>query len=62
MNAADKIAEPASKRPDRHRSEAIAGYLFIAVPMLLFLVLNIGAILLRALHQPLEVEHPERAR
>jgi len=27
------------------RSESIAGYGFIAVPMLLFLVLNIGAIL-----------------
>jgi multiple sugar transport system permease protein len=27
------------------RSEALAGYAFIAIPMLLFLVLNIGAIL-----------------
>jgi ABC-type sugar transport system permease subunit len=29
---------------NRARSEAIAGYLFIAVPMILFLILNIGSI------------------
>src|SRR4051812_42718895 len=31
--------------PNRQRSEAIAGYLFIAIPMVLFLTLNIGSIL-----------------
>src|SRR5512135_1706103 len=31
--------------PGQQRSEAIAGYLFIAVPMVLFLILNIGSIL-----------------
>jgi multiple sugar transport system permease protein len=34
-----------TRSPDRTRAEAIAGYLFIAVPMVLFLVLNIGSIL-----------------
>ena len=32
-------------RRSRKRSEALAGYLFIAMPMVLFLVLNIGSIL-----------------
>ncbi len=31
--------------PVKGRAEAVAGYLFIAVPMLLFLILNVGAIL-----------------
>ena len=31
--------------PRARRSEALAGYLFVAVPMALFLVLNIGALL-----------------
>jgi multiple sugar transport system permease protein len=45
------VAQPATAKPgrlgsvDRKRSEAIAGYLFIAIPMVLFLVLNIGSIL-----------------
>ncbi len=47
MSAVARMA--AEARPPRRggigtRSETIAGYLFIAVPMLLFLVLNIGAI------------------
>ena len=32
------------------RSEALAGYAFIAIPMLLFLVLNIGSILYAGFH------------
>ncbi|MDQ6681727.1 MAG: sugar ABC transporter permease [Chloroflexota bacterium] len=41
--AASGLAQP-RRGPTRARSEAIAGYLFIAVPMILFLVLNIGSI------------------
>ena len=33
------------RTPRARRSEALAGYLFVAVPMVLFLVLNIGALL-----------------
>ena len=40
------------------RSEAIAGYTLIAIPLLLFLVLNIGADLLRAVHQLLRLGRP----
>ncbi|MFN8518752.1 MAG: sugar ABC transporter permease [Chloroflexota bacterium] len=44
--AAALAAGPVPGRPGRaRRSEALAGYLFIAVPMVLFLVLNIGSIL-----------------
>src|SRR3954468_7428139 len=45
------VAQPAAAKPatvgavSRPRSEALAGYLFIAIPMALFLVLNIGSIL-----------------
>jgi multiple sugar transport system permease protein len=45
------VAQPASTKPTRfgavgrQRSEALAGYLFIAIPMALFLVLNIGSVL-----------------
>jgi multiple sugar transport system permease protein len=38
------VRRASSGGPIGSRSEAIAGYLFIAVPMLLFLVLNIGSI------------------
>ncbi len=41
--AADRA--PLRGQRSRQRSENIAGYLFIAIPMLLFLVLQIGAIL-----------------
>ncbi|MGI8872425.1 MAG: carbohydrate ABC transporter permease [Candidatus Limnocylindria bacterium] len=41
--AASGLAQP-RRGPTRARSEAIAGYLFIAVPMILFLILNIGSI------------------
>jgi multiple sugar transport system permease protein len=39
-------ASPArvSGAPRKGRAEAVAGYLFVAVPMLLFLVLNVGSI------------------
>src|ERR1035437_3100539 len=33
-----------SGAPRKGRAEAVAGYLFVAVPMLLFLVLNVGSI------------------
>ena len=36
--------QPVSRRRRRLGSEAVAGYLFIAIPMILFLVLQIGAI------------------
>ena len=65
-NDRDRLAMPGrrarARRAARARSEAIAGYLFIAVPMVLFLVLNIGVDRLRGLHQPLEVEHSARGR
>jgi len=44
------VAQPTAAKParggtlSRQRSEALAGYLFIAIPMALFLVLNIGSI------------------
>jgi len=41
--AADRV--PGKAQRSRQRSETIAGYLFIAIPMLLFLALQIGAIL-----------------
>lgn len=41
--AASGLAQ-SRRGPTRARSEAIAGYLFIAVPMILFLILNIGSI------------------
>ena len=43
---AEPLPEPAVVvSGHQRRSEAIAGYLFIAVPMAIFLVLNIGSIL-----------------
>ena len=39
------------------RSEAIAGYVLIAIPIVLFLVLNIGQIFYAAVHQPLGLGH-----
>jgi multiple sugar transport system permease protein len=42
--ATRRVQMPGAGRASRQRSEAIAGYLFIAIPMLLFLTLNIGSI------------------
>jgi len=44
LTAAGRIPTDRRSGPPGRRSEAIAGYLFIAVPMLLFLVLQIGSI------------------
>lgn len=42
MTAASLARRP--RAPNKGRAEALAGYLFIAVPMALFLVLNVGSI------------------
>ena len=39
--------DPRASTGRSHRSEWLAGYGFIAIPMLLFLILNIGSIGLR---------------
>jgi multiple sugar transport system permease protein len=47
LTTAGRATNTADRRPGSpgRRSEAIAGYLFIAIPMALFLVLNIGSFL-----------------
>ena len=45
MTTAGRVTPDRRSGPPGRRSEAIAGYLFIAVPMALFLVLNIGSFL-----------------
>jgi multiple sugar transport system permease protein len=45
--ASDVRNGPSGARGSR-RSEAVAGYLFVAVPMVMFLVLNLGALLFAA--------------
>ena len=45
MTARVAAADPRASTGRSHGGEWLAGYLFIAIPMLLFLVLNIGALL-----------------
>src|SRR5262245_49031676 len=45
MTARIASADPRASTGRSHGGEWLAGYAFIAIPMLLFLVLNIGAIL-----------------
>ena len=44
-SGANHLSRSRATRPGARRAEAVAGYLFVAVPMALFLVLNIGALL-----------------
>jgi multiple sugar transport system permease protein len=45
MSLTASVRDPRASVGRSHHSEWVAGYLFIAIPMLLFLVLNIGSIL-----------------
>ena len=45
---ANRAGRSRATRRGARRSEAVAGYLFVAVPMALFLVLNIGALIFAA--------------
>jgi multiple sugar transport system permease protein len=45
MAIAGSVRDPRASTGIGQRSEALAGYAFVAVPMILFLVLNIGSIL-----------------